>query len=140
MSDPRVMGVLRAGPHAGRFLARSIRRSAGAGDDDSIVRVRPTPALALQAYLDEVLIAMFHHPDLVPSADDYRRGGRSGEHPGAFLGRVGGSTIRPATTRTPRHPRTYGRGTHTRLASATNTSRSPAAGSRTPTKPVGTGG
>jgi hypothetical protein len=35
------------------------------------VPVRPTPALALQAYLDEVLIAVFRHPDLLPSSDDY---------------------------------------------------------------------
>jgi len=69
--DPRVLGVLRAGPRVAIFLARGIRRSAGAGEDDSIVPVRPTPAHALQAYLDEVLIAMFHHPDLVPSVDDY---------------------------------------------------------------------
>jgi len=69
--DPRVLGVLRAGPRVSIFLARGVRRSAGAGEDDSIVPVRPTPSHALQAYLDEVLIAMFHHPDLVPSIDDY---------------------------------------------------------------------
>jgi pimeloyl-ACP methyl ester carboxylesterase len=65
------MGVLRAGPRVGLFLARGHRRTTGAGEDDSIVPVRPTPALALQAYLDEVLIALFHHPDLVPNIDDY---------------------------------------------------------------------
>jgi len=71
ISDPRMMGVLRAGPRVGSFLARSRQRTASAGDDDSIVPVRPTPALALQAYLDEVLIAVFRHPDLLPSPDDY---------------------------------------------------------------------
>jgi dienelactone hydrolase len=71
MTDPRVMGVLRAAPRVGLFLARSSRRTQRAGEDDSIVPVRPTPALALQAYLDELLIAVFRHPDLLPSSDDY---------------------------------------------------------------------
>jgi len=71
MSDPRVMGVLRAAPRVGLFLARSRRRTATAGQNDSVVPVRPTPALAVQAYLDEVLIAVFRHPDLLPSSDDY---------------------------------------------------------------------
>ena len=71
MGDPRLMGVLRAAPRVGTFLVRSQRRTAGAGDDDSIVPVRPTPALALEAYLDEVLIAAFRHPDLLPKPDDY---------------------------------------------------------------------
>ena len=69
--DPRVSGVLRAGPRVGTFLARSALRSARAADDDSIVPVRPTPALALQAYVDEVLIAAFRHPDLVPADEDF---------------------------------------------------------------------
>ena len=71
MRDPRVMGVLRAGPRVGLFLARSSRRTASADQDDSIVPVRATPALALQAYLDEVLMAVFRHPDLLPGPDDY---------------------------------------------------------------------
>ena len=71
ISDPRLIGVLRAGPRVGLFLARGHRRTTSAGEDDSIVPVRPTPALAVQAYLDEVLIAVFHHPDLVPNIDDY---------------------------------------------------------------------
>ena len=65
------MGVLRAGPRVGLFLARGNRRTASAGQDDSIVPVRPTPSLALQAYLDEVLIALFRHPDLLPRPADY---------------------------------------------------------------------
>jgi len=65
------MGVLRAGPRVGLFLIRGNRRSASAGLDDSIVPVRPTPSLALQAYLDEVLIALFRHPDLLPRPADY---------------------------------------------------------------------
>jgi len=71
MIDPRVRGVLRAAPRVGLFLARSRRRTAISDQDDSIVPVRPTPALALQAYLDEVLIAVFRHPDLLPTPDDY---------------------------------------------------------------------
>ncbi len=71
ISDPRLIGVLRAGPRVGLFLARGRRRTAGAGEDDSVVPVRPTPSLALQAYLDEVLIALFRHPDLLPKPDDY---------------------------------------------------------------------
>jgi dienelactone hydrolase len=71
MSDPRVLGVLQAAPRVGQFLARSSRRNSSATQDESIVLVRPTPALALQAYLDELLIALFRHPDLLPSSDDY---------------------------------------------------------------------
>ena len=69
--DPRVMGVLRAGPRVGLFLARGNRRSAGpARTTASCPSDRPR-RLALQAYLDEVLIALFRHPDLLPSVDDY---------------------------------------------------------------------
>ena len=69
--DPRVAGVLRAGPRVVDFLARGRRRTAGIAVDDSIVAVRPTLALAAQAYLDEVLIAALRHPDLLPKEDDY---------------------------------------------------------------------
>ena len=41
--DPRIAGVLRAGPRVVDFLVRSHRRTAGIADDDSIVKVRPTP-------------------------------------------------------------------------------------------------
>jgi len=63
--------VLEAGPRVGAFLARSSRRSAGALEDDSIVPVRVTPTLALQACVDEFLIAVFHHPDLMPKDEDF---------------------------------------------------------------------
>jgi dienelactone hydrolase len=69
--DPRVSGILRAGPRVGAFLARSAVRSAKAAEDDSIVPVRPTPALAVQAYMDEILIAAFRHPDLVPGDGEF---------------------------------------------------------------------
>jgi hypothetical protein len=62
--DPRVTGVLRAGPRVADFMARSHRRSGAIGDDDSIVPVRPTVGLAAQAYVDELLIAAFRHPGL----------------------------------------------------------------------------
>jgi dienelactone hydrolase len=55
----------------GLFLASSRRRSAAAQLDDTIVPVRPSPVLAIEAYIDEVLIALFHHPDLVPTDADY---------------------------------------------------------------------
>ena len=69
--DPRIAGVLRAGPRVADFLVRSHRRTAAIADDDRIVAVRPTPALAAQAYLDEILIAALRHPDLLPKEDDY---------------------------------------------------------------------
>jgi len=53
------------------FLTRAVRANRSLDDADAVGAVRPTPGLALQAYLDEVLIALFHHPDLVPRADDY---------------------------------------------------------------------
>jgi dienelactone hydrolase len=64
--DPRVSGVLRAAPSVAYFLARSRARSAEAALDDTVVPVRATPGLALQAYLDEVLIAVLRHPELIP--------------------------------------------------------------------------
>ena len=105
MSDPRVMGVLRAAPRVGLFLARSSRRTASARQDDSIVPVRPTPALALQAYLDEVLIAVFRHPDLLPSSDDYAPAAADlAAVQTALLERAGGSIVRPNITRSPQVP------------------------------------
>jgi dienelactone hydrolase len=54
-----------------QFLDSSRRRSARAAQDDTVVAVRPTPGLAAQAYLDEVLIAVMRHPDLLPRSRDY---------------------------------------------------------------------
>ena len=62
---------MRAGPRVAFFLARSRTRSTRAAQDDTIVPVRPTAGLAVQALLDEVLIAVFRHPDLLPRPDDY---------------------------------------------------------------------
>jgi pimeloyl-ACP methyl ester carboxylesterase len=68
--DPRVTGLLRAAPSVAQFLARSRLRSATASLDDTVVPVRATPGLALQAYLDEVLIAVLRHPELLPKESD----------------------------------------------------------------------
>ncbi len=69
--DPRITGVLRAGPRVADFMVRAHRRSAAIGDDDSIVPVRPTMGLAAQAYVDEFLIAALRHPDLLPTEEEY---------------------------------------------------------------------
>ena len=69
-ADPRLTGVLRAGPSVASFIARSRVRSAGAAHDDTVVPVRTTPGLALQAYLDEVLVAVLRHPELLPKESD----------------------------------------------------------------------
>jgi dienelactone hydrolase len=68
--DPRLTGVLRAAPSVASFIARSRARSAGAALDDTVVPVRATPGLALQAYLDEVLVAVLRHPELLPKESD----------------------------------------------------------------------
>lgn len=72
-SDPRAVGVLQAGPRTAAFLSRAATRSAGAHLDDRIVPVRATPALAAQVLLDEVMIAAFRHPRLLPRPGDYPR-------------------------------------------------------------------
>ncbi len=68
--DPRLTGVLRAAPSVASFIARARSRSAGAAFDDTVVPVRATPGLALQAYLDEVLVAVLRHPELLPKESD----------------------------------------------------------------------
>ena len=55
LNDPRVIGALESGAACRAVSVRSGRRNATAGLDETIVAVRPTLALALQAYLDEVL-------------------------------------------------------------------------------------
>jgi hypothetical protein len=79
--DPRVTGVLQAGPSVAYFLARTRSRMARASYDDTVVPARPTPALAFQAYLDALLLAMFRHPDLLPKDDEYAT---AGAHVAAF--------------------------------------------------------
>src|SRR5215472_10522508 len=69
--DPRTVGVLRAGPRAAAFLSRASARTAAAGGDDTIVPVRTTPALAVQVLVDELMIAAFRHPRLLPRPGDF---------------------------------------------------------------------
>ncbi|MHB8680942.1 MAG: alpha/beta hydrolase family protein [Acidimicrobiales bacterium] len=71
--DPRAVGVLRAAPRAVAFLSHASARTAGGTGDDTIVPVRPSPGLAAQVWLDEVMIAAFRHPRLLPHGDDYAR-------------------------------------------------------------------
>jgi pimeloyl-ACP methyl ester carboxylesterase len=73
--DPRITGVMRAGPRAAAFLSRSHARTAGAGSDDTVVPVHTTPGLAAQVLLDEVLIAAFRNPRLLPKGDDFANAG-----------------------------------------------------------------
>ena len=68
--DPRTRAVLRAGPRAAMFLRRARQRTGSPGDD-SVVPVPVTAALASQVLLDELLIAMFKHPALIPGPDDF---------------------------------------------------------------------
>ncbi len=69
--DPRTLGILRAVPRAAGFLTQANRRSALAAQDDTVIPVRTTPGLAAQVLLDEVLIAMFRHPRLLPRNRDF---------------------------------------------------------------------
>ncbi len=72
-SDPRALGVLRAIPRTAVFLTQANRRTgaAAATGDDTVIPVRPTAGLAAQVLLDELVIAMFRHPRLLPKEEDY---------------------------------------------------------------------
>jgi pimeloyl-ACP methyl ester carboxylesterase len=70
-TDPRALGVLRAVPRAAGFLSQANRRTASAEGDDTVIPVRATAGLAAQVLLDEVIIAMFRHPRLLPREQDY---------------------------------------------------------------------
>lgn len=76
LRDPRTSRALGAAPRVGAFLARSSRRSASSALDDSVVPVRTTPIFALEAYIDELVIALLRHPDLFPKDEDFRPAGR----------------------------------------------------------------
>ena len=73
--DPRTARVLRAGPRVGSFLLKGGRAGRSADPDEALFSMRPSPLLALEALVDEVLIAIFHHPDLVPADDDFAPAG-----------------------------------------------------------------
>jgi len=70
-TDPRTLGVLRAFPRAAGFMTQASRRTATAAADDTVIPVRPSAGLAAQVFLDEVMIAMFRHPRLLPHDEDY---------------------------------------------------------------------
>src|SRR5579863_7533609 len=69
--DPRTTGVLGAGPRVGRFLYESARSGHGLDTDVGDSPFRPTARMAAEALIDEVLISLFHHPDLVPRDEDF---------------------------------------------------------------------
>ena len=64
-TDPRTLGVLQSGPRAAAFLSHAAARTARISDD-TIIPVRATAALAAQVWLDELMIAAFRHPRLIP--------------------------------------------------------------------------
>jgi len=69
--DPRATGVLGAGPRVGRFLYEYARTGGVFDPEGTHLAVRATPRMAVEALIDEVLISMFHHPDLVPRDEDF---------------------------------------------------------------------
>ncbi|MHB8319316.1 MAG: alpha/beta hydrolase family protein [Acidimicrobiales bacterium] len=71
VGDPRTAGLLRAGLRVAQFVAGCRQRNSLAETDDTVLRVPTTPGLAAQAYVDEVLIAAFRHPDLFPKEQDF---------------------------------------------------------------------
>ncbi|HLI72694.1 MAG TPA: hypothetical protein VKU86_02360 [Acidimicrobiales bacterium] len=71
VADPRVAALLLAAPHVVAFTARSRARTARSIHDDTVLPARTTPALVAQAYLDELLMAVFRHPGLLPKLDEY---------------------------------------------------------------------
>ena len=73
--DPRTLGVLRAGPRVGAFLLQGVHSRFGSEPSLSEFALRPSPLMALQALVDEVLIALFHHPDLIPDDADFAPAG-----------------------------------------------------------------
>lgn len=73
--DPRTTGVLRAGPRVGSFLLSAGARKRPDDVLDAPFSIRPSPVLAVEALLDEMLIAIFHHPDLIPADDDFAPAG-----------------------------------------------------------------
>ena len=135
--DPRLTGVLRAGAQRGvvhRPQPGPQRRSARL--DDTVVPVRATPGLALQAYLDEVLIAVLRHPELLPKESDCASAAADSSDCGPCSHEKVGWTIRPSTTATRRRPTTSRAGASTGPAWASSTS---TFSSGWEPEPVGTG-
>ena len=75
-SDPRPIGILQAAPRTAAFLSRANARTAAGAADETVVPVRPSAGLAAQVLLDEVMIAAFRHPRLLPKDEDYAAAAR----------------------------------------------------------------
>ena len=75
-SDPRPIGILQAAPRTAAFLSRASARTAAGARDETVVPVRASPGLAAQVLLDEVMIAAFRHPRLLPRDEDYEAAAR----------------------------------------------------------------
>ena len=72
LTDPRVVGVAQALPRTIGVLKRTTR-SRGA---DGYPEVGASAGLAVQIFLDEVLISLMRNPALFPNADDFERAGQ----------------------------------------------------------------
>ena len=72
LTDPRVVGV-------GQALPRTIgvlKRTSETRGADGYAEVGPSAGLAMQIFLDEILISLMRNPALFPSADDFERAGQ----------------------------------------------------------------
>ena len=88
-NDPRPIGILQAAPRTAAFLSRANARTAAGALDETVVPVRPSPGLAAQVLLDEVMIAAFRHPRLLPGEADYEAAARDLADAQAVLGQGG---------------------------------------------------
>jgi hypothetical protein len=85
--DPRVFGVLQAGPRVASFMASLIGGPLSEACDD--VLVRPTIGLAAHAFVDELMIALFRHPELLPRSSDYEPAATELRHTHEFFSASG---------------------------------------------------
>ena len=74
-TDPRTVGVAQAAPRTALFMARSWSRSRQHQPPDGPPLPGPSVGLALQVFLDEVVLSAMHNPRLLPSTEDYERAG-----------------------------------------------------------------
>jgi dienelactone hydrolase len=85
--DPRVFGVLQAGPRVASFMASLMGGPLSEACDD--VLVRPTIGLAAHAFVDELMIALFRHPELLPRSSDYEPAATELRHTHEFFSASG---------------------------------------------------
>lgn len=57
-------------------MTQANRRTTARAQDDTVIPVRPTAGLAAQVFLDELVIAMFRHPRLLPREEDFHLAAR----------------------------------------------------------------